>query len=81
MVPIIVEAVLDMVVDKFAFGASNGLLDCVELLGEINARPAIFDHSDDRPHVAFRTLEALCDLRVGVVPMFCHVCNLSPRGG
>ena len=46
------EAVADVVVDQCFFGAFNGALYGLQLLGDLSAWPALLDHLDNRLEVA-----------------------------
>jgi hypothetical protein len=49
--------VADVVVDQGFFGALNGALYGLQLLGDLRARPALLDHLDDRFEVAAGALQ------------------------
>jgi hypothetical protein len=66
------QAMVEVVLDQGSLGIANCALDRMQLLREIKAWTTFLDHGDDAPEVTFRPLQAFCDLRMGVVPMFCH---------
>ena len=63
----LLEAVFDVVVDQRLLGLRNGLLDRIQLLGNVEARPLRLDHLDDAAQVTFGAPQALDDFRVGLV--------------
>jgi len=64
----LLEAVFDVVVDQHLLGLRNGLLDRIQLLGNVEARPLRLDHLDDAAQVTFGAPQALDDFRVDRVP-------------
>ena len=56
-----------MVVDQRLLGLRNGLLDRMQLLGNVEARTPRFDHVDDAVQVTFGAPQALDDFRMGLV--------------
>src|SRR5262245_56342854 len=58
---------VDVVVHQGLFGLRNCLLDSVELLGDLEARPALLDHVDRRAKVTLCSLEALDDVGMALV--------------
>ena len=56
-----------MVVDQRLLGLRNGLLDRIQLLGNVEVRPLRLDHLDDAARVTFGAPQALDDFRVGLV--------------
>ena len=58
---------VDVVVHQGLFGLCNRLLDGVELLGDVKARPSLLDHGDCRAKVTFRSLEPPDDVGVALV--------------
>jgi len=69
-----VEAMIDVVVNQGLLGTLDRALDCLELLRDLAARPALFDHLDDHAKVAIGTFETLDDR--GVIVMW-HLLFLS----
>lgn len=63
----LLQAVLDMVVDQRLLGLRNGLLDRVQLLCDVEARPLRFDHIDDAAQVTFDARQALDGLVMALV--------------
>lgn len=71
-----------MIVDQCPFGLADGLLDRVQLLGEVQARPAVTEHLDDLVQVTLRAPQPLHDFGVGFMNViFCHSQTLSPGRG
>jgi hypothetical protein len=58
---------VDVVVDQSLLGLSDCLLDGVDLLRDVEARAPILDHGDYGAEVTLGPLEALHDVRVGLV--------------
>jgi len=53
---------IDMVVDEPPLCFADCLLDCVQLLGKLEATAAFVEHRYDPSHMALGTLEALDDV-------------------
>ena len=71
-----------MVVDQGLFGFVDGLFDGVQLLGEVEARPAGLDHGDHAFKVAGGALQPLHDVAVRLMGMIVRHSNiLSPGEG
>jgi hypothetical protein len=69
-------------VDECFFGRADGFLDGMELLRNVEAGLLSLDHADDRPKVAFGTLQTLDDFGMGSVDSrFSHMHILSPWRG
>jgi hypothetical protein len=49
----LLEAVSDVMLDQRLLGLRNGLLDRMQLLGNVEARPLRLDHVDDAAQVTF----------------------------
>ncbi len=62
-----VEAVIDVIVNQRFFCLPDGLLNGVQLLSQVEARPSLLDHGNDAPQVALRASQTLYDLRVALV--------------
>jgi hypothetical protein len=45
----------------------DGLLNRMQLLGDVEARPLLFDHVDDAAQTALRAAQPLDDLRMALV--------------
>jgi hypothetical protein len=58
---------VDVVVHQGPFGLRNGFLDGVELLSNVEARPALLDHADGRAKVTFHALEPPDDVGMALV--------------
>jgi hypothetical protein len=58
---------VDVVVHQGPFGLRNSLLDSVELLGDVETRPALLDHVDRRAKVTFHSLEPPDDVGMALV--------------
>jgi len=77
-----IEAMVNVIVDQRALGLSNGFLDGMKLLGEIEARTFFIEHLNDAAKMAFGALQSLDDIRMGFVNVIvCHGESVSPRGG
>lgn len=75
----IIEAMVDMVLNQRALGLLNGLLNRMELLGDVRAGLLILDHLDDACEVPIGTLEPLDDSGVGCMGrVFCHIQDVTP---
>ena len=71
-----------MVVDQRLLGLRNGLLDRVQLLGNVEARPLRLDHVDDAAEVTFGAPQALDDFGMALVDRVpVHEQILSPPRG
>jgi hypothetical protein len=57
------------------------VLDGMELLRNVEAGLLPLDHADDRPKVAFGTLQTLEDFGMGVWIVDSVICLSSPPGG
>ena len=66
------EAMIDMIVDKRALRAGDGVLDRLKLLREIDAGSLLLDHPDDAAQMAGRTVQPLDDGRVTGVSIVRH---------
>src|SRR3546814_696524 len=71
----------DVILDQPLLGLRYGLLDGMQLLGDVEAGSPIFDHGDDAAQVPLRALQPVDDLRVTCRNMgFRHLSFLySPR--
>jgi len=58
------KTVLDVIVDQFALGVADRVLDRVELLGDLDAGLGGVNHRDDGAQMALRALEPAGDLRM-----------------
>jgi hypothetical protein len=56
---------IDVIVDQRFLGVVDGILDGLQLLGQFEAGPPLFDHGNDRLKVAFCPPQAPDD--VGMV--------------
>jgi hypothetical protein len=75
-----IEAMIDVVVDQGFLGLANGLLDGVELLGDIETGSSLLDHRNDAPQVSFRPLQPLHDIRVALMNVcILHALSYPPR--
>jgi len=78
-----IQAVIDVIVDQRPLGLADRLLNCVELLGKVEARPGLAEHLDDLVQMSLGASEPFHNLGVGFVNVIsCHGQTLSPgRGG
>ncbi len=72
------QAMVDVIIDERAFGASDRLFDGVKLLRYIDARAACLDHLDDTAKMTVGAFQAFDDGRVTGMGMMTHV-PLIPR--
>lgn len=73
---------IDVIVDQCALCLADGLLDGVELLGQIEAGAALGKHFDDAAEVTFGALQPFDDIRVSFMGVIMgHEQTLSPPGG
>jgi hypothetical protein len=63
------QAVVDVILDQRALGLAHGFFYGVQLLRDVHALTALFDHGDDAAQVAVCAFETLDDRRVAVVDM------------
>jgi len=61
------ETMLDVIMDQLALGVGEGVLNSVQLLGEVEARPALLKHRQNLAEMAVGALEALDDFGVAGV--------------
>src|SRR5262249_24123737 len=62
-----VETVIEVIVNQRLFCLVHGLLDRMELLGQIEARPTLLDHRDDATQVALGSPQALDDVPMALM--------------
>ena len=76
------EAMVDVILNQGALGGRHGLLDGLELHGDVRTGPTFLDHADDMTQMAVRPLQPLDDAGMTCMPMeFCHTYSVSPWGG
>jgi hypothetical protein len=63
------EAMVDMVLDQRALGLANRFFHGMQLLRDVHALTALFDHGDDAAQVAVGAFKALDDRFVALVDM------------
>jgi hypothetical protein len=63
----VLKAVVDMVLDKHALGLADRFLYGMQLLCDVNAGSAIFDHGDDAAQMTLRTLQPFDDVAMTLV--------------
>src|SRR5262245_24996693 len=63
----IVETMVDVIVDQLALGIADRGLDRVQLLGKLQAGPAVLDHANQGAQMTLGTLQALDDVRMACV--------------
>lgn len=61
------QAVVDMVLDKHTLGLADGFFHSMQLLSNVDAGPAVFNHGDDAAQVALRTLQPFDDVAMTLV--------------
>lgn len=66
------EAMIDMIVDQRALGAGDGILDRLQLLGDIDAGTLLLDHPDDALEMPRRAIEPFNDRGVRIVGHMGH---------
>ncbi len=77
-----VQTMIDMVVDEDPLGIDDGLLDRLQLVGDIKAGFSGLDHRDHCPQVAFGAFQPGDEGWVACVDMrVCHTVRLSPPRG
>ena len=69
---------VDVIVDQFALGVGDGVLNGMKLLREVEAWLTRLDHADKRAQVSFRAFQTLDDGRMTLV---FHLLVLSPGIG
>ena len=73
---------INMVMNQRSFGLADGLLDGVQLLGEVDTRAPLIKHLDYAAKMTLSSSQSFDDFGVGFVKMIlCHSQNISPRGG
>ena len=77
------EAMVEVILNQCLLGLGDSLLDGMELLGDVEARPPALDHLDDAAKMTIGALQPLDDLRVGLVSLgwLGHRHILSPCRG
>ena len=76
------KAVVDVIVDQRPLRLGHRPLHRVELGGDVEAGLALLDHRDDTAQMPFGTFQPRGDGRVACMAVrFCHIANLTPRGG
>jgi len=77
-----VEAMVHVVMDQSLLGVVDGAFDRLQLLRNVNARPPILNHTDDRTQVAFGAFQPGYDLGVACMCVgFRHTQWLTSLGG
>lgn len=61
-----------MIVDQRPFGACDGVFNGLQLLGDIDAWPLVFDHGDDAAQMTSGPVQTLYDGRVVGVQCMAH---------
>lgn len=72
---------IEVVLDQCPLGVGDCLLDCLELLGDVQTWSATFDHRDYAFEMSLGSLQPFDNFRMGVVSMFRHLPYLSPWRG
>lgn len=70
---------VDMIIDQRALRACDRILNCLQLLGDIDAGPLLINHCHDGPQVAGCPVEAFNDRRVAGVDLVSHLATLPRR--
>jgi hypothetical protein len=77
------QAVVNMVLDKHTLGLANGFFHGMQLLSDVDAGPAVFDHGNDAAQVALRTPQPFDDVLMTLVLMtvfvIAHALSLMRR--
>ena len=60
---------IDMIVDQRLLGLPDGLLDSVELLGQVDARAPFFDHANNTSQMTLGSPQPLDDVGMGLMNM------------
>jgi len=77
-----VQTMIDVIMYQCALCLADGLLDRVELLGQIEAGAALGKHFDDAAEVTFRALQPFDDIRMTFMSVIAgHEQTISPLGG
>ena len=71
------QAVINMILYQRALGLAHRFFNRMQLLGDVHALTALFDHGDDAAQVAVRALEALDDRCMALVGMGMFVVVLT----
>ena len=58
-----------MVLDKHTFGLADGFFHGMQLLSDVDAGSAVFDHADDAAQVTLSTLQPFDDIAMTLVLM------------
>lgn len=56
-----------MVLDKDTLGLADGFFHSMQLLSDVDAGPAVFDHGDDAAQVTLSTLQPFDDIAMTFV--------------
>lgn len=75
------QAIIQMILDQRFLGLSDRLLDGLELLRDVEAGPAAFDHLDNAAQMAAGAIQALHNLGMGMVAMIFGHPKYYPLGG
>ncbi len=76
------KAIVEMVLNQGFLGLTDGFLDGVKLLRDVETRAAVTDHSDNAAQMPFGAFEALDDFGMGFVTVLSgHGSYLSPWRG
>jgi hypothetical protein len=76
------KAMIEMILDQCTLCLTDGFLDSMELLGDIKARPIVFDHFDDAAQMTIGAFQPFGNVGMMLVNMMflrrscliCHCC-------
>ena len=79
---VFVKAMVHVIVDERPLGVGDGLLDRLQLLGDVKAGLAVLDHADHGPQMTVSTFQPGDQGGMGCMNMgICHMNDLSSPGG
>lgn len=56
-----------MILDQHTLGLAHGFFHGMQLLRDVDAGPAVFDHADDAAQMTLRTLQPFDDIAMALV--------------
>ena len=76
------QTMIHVVVDQYPLGIGQGFFDSVQLLGDIYARFAIFNHCNNRSQMPVGAFQPGYECGMACVNLwFCHINRDNPPGG